>query len=167
VVLSGHKRAVSYVRWLGAHQLVTASTDNTLKLWDVTKGFESRGSVDPCVRTFAGHVNRRNFVGLDVAHGSGRIACGSEDNTVRLFSKSVPSPVATQSLAVTAAFGDGYGTGTGASGGHGGGHGAAADAKPGLFVSALAWSPSGDRILAANSCGAVKVLQLTHDDDGF
>ena len=167
VVLSGHKRAVSYVRWLGAHQLVTASTDNTLKLWDVTKGFESRGSADPCVRTFAGHVNRRNFVGLDVAHGSGRVACGSEDNTVRLFSKSVPSPVATQSLAVTAAFGDGYGTGSGASGGHGGGHGAAADAKPGLFVSALAWSPSGDRILAANSCGAVKVLQLTHDDDGF
>ena len=86
---------------------------------------------------------------------------------MRLFSKSVPSPVATQSLAVTAAFGDGFGTGSGASGGHGGGHGAAAGAKPGLFVSALAWSPSGDRILAANSCGAVKVLQLTHDDDGF
>jgi hypothetical protein len=33
-----------------------------------------------------------------------------------------------------------------------------------LFVSAVAWSPAGDRILAANSCGAVKVLQLTHDD---
>ena len=43
-------------------------------------------------------------------------------------------------------------------------HSGAADAKPGLFVSAVAWSPTGDRILAANSCGAVKVLQLTHDD---
>ena len=161
-VLSGHKRAVSYVRWLGAHQLVTASTDNTLKLWDVTKGFESR-ACDPCVRTFQGHVNRRNFIGLDVSRG-GRIACGSEDNTVRLFSKSVPSPIATQSLAVTAAFGDGYGS-AGTSGGSGPEF--AADAKPGLFISAVAWSPSGDRVLAANSCGAVKVLQVTHDDDGF
>ena len=161
VVLSGHKRAVSYVRWLGAHQLVTASTDNTLKLWDVTKGFESRSSAcDPCVRTFRGHVNRRNFIGLDVSRG-GRIACGSEDNTVRLFSKSVPSPIATQSLAVTAAFSDGYGTVGGADGL---GPESVADTKPGLFVSAVAWSPAGDRILAANSCGAVKVLQLTHDD---
>ena len=161
VVLSGHKRAVSYVRWLGAHQLVTASTDNTLKLWDVTKGFESRSSAcDPCVRTFRGHVNRRNFIGLDVSRG-GRIACGSEDNTVRLFSKSVPSPIATQSLAVTAAFSDGYGTVGGADGY---GPESAAEPKPGLFVSAVAWSPAGDRILAANSCGAVKVLQLTHDD---
>jgi WD40 repeat protein/CheY-like chemotaxis protein len=161
VVLSGHKRAVSYVRWLGAHQLVTASTDNTLKLWDVTKGFESRSSAcDPCVRTFRGHVNRRNFIGLDVSRG-GRIACGSEDNTVRLFSKSVPSPIATQSLAVTAAFSDGYGTVGGADGY---GPESAAEPKPGLFVSAVAWSPTGDRILAANSCGAVKVLQLTHDD---
>ena len=167
VVLAGHKRAVSYVRWLGAHQLVTASTDNTLKLWDVTKGFESRGArTDPCVRTFQGHTNKRNFIGLDVSRG-GRIACGSEDNTVRLFSKSAPSPVAAQSLAVTAAFGDGYGNPRGGDARGSAGPESAADAKPGLFVSAVAWSPAGDRVLAANSCGAVKVLQVTHDDDGF
>ena len=154
VVLQGHKKAVSYVKWLGAHQLVTASTDNTLKLWDVTKGFANNGdggnSVDPCCRTFAGHVNHRNFVGLDVSK-DGRIACGSEDNTVQLFSKSVPTPIAGVSLA-SSVFGGNRNPGKPAA------------EKPGLFISAVSWSPGGDRILAANSCGAVKVLELTHDE---
>ena len=154
VVLAGHKRAVSYVKWLGAHQLITASTDNTLKLWDVTRGFDgvNGAACDPCVRTFGGHQNKRNFVGMDVSK-DGRIVCGSEDNTVCLFSKSVPTPVAMTSLSLTAAWG----------------HQTKSQQqtpaeKPGLFVSAVAWSPCGERVLAANSCGAVKVLELTHDE---
>ena len=178
-VLSGHKRAVSYVKWLGAHHLVTASTDNTLKLWDVTRGFSSGdarggggfsrggydGNGDPCVRTFTGHANRRNFVGMDVSR-EGRVVCGSEDNAVCLYSKSAPSPIARQSLAATAAMHGGYAAnltpGTGVSGIAG--REAVGLEKPGLFVSAVSWSPGGDRVLAANSCGAVKVLQLTHDE---
>lgn len=31
----GHQKAVSYVRFLGSNHLVSASTDNTLKLWDL------------------------------------------------------------------------------------------------------------------------------------
>ena len=38
VTLSGHRRAASYVRWMGGDKIVTASTDNTLKLWDVKRG---------------------------------------------------------------------------------------------------------------------------------
>jgi len=32
---AGHSKAVSYVRFLSGSQLVTASTDNSLKLWDL------------------------------------------------------------------------------------------------------------------------------------
>ena len=33
--------------------------------------------------------------------------------------------------------------------------------KPGLFVSSVTWSPSGRMLVAANSCGAVKIMELT------
>ena len=151
VTLSGHRRAASYVRWMGGDKIVTASTDNTLKLWDVKRGMTlnlnpntSATPRDACVRTFAGHVNAKNFVGLDVA-ADGHVACGSEDNTVCLYARCVPTPIAKQSLAVTAA---------GVSGGE-----AAPGEKPGLFVSSVAWSPDSRRVLAANSCGAVKILE--------
>lgn len=32
---SGHKKAVSYVKFLSSHELASASTDSTLRLWDV------------------------------------------------------------------------------------------------------------------------------------
>ncbi len=34
-VIGGHSKAVSYVRWLDGTHLVSASTDNQLKLWDL------------------------------------------------------------------------------------------------------------------------------------
>lgn len=35
-VISGHSRAVSYVRFMGGGtELLTASTDNALKLWNI------------------------------------------------------------------------------------------------------------------------------------
>lgn len=34
-VLSGHGRAVSYVKFLSNNELASASTDSTLRLWDV------------------------------------------------------------------------------------------------------------------------------------
>ena len=66
-------RAVSYVRWLGAEEVVSASTDSTLRLW-------SARDAAP-VRTLAGHVNEKNFVGLSV--DAEFIACGSETNEAR------------------------------------------------------------------------------------
>lgn len=70
---AGHRKAVSYVRWLGEGEVVSASTDSTLRLWDLASGRESR--------VFRGHVNEKNFVGL--AADSEFIACGSETNEVR------------------------------------------------------------------------------------
>ena len=61
------------------------STDSTLKLWDVNTA-ES-------VRTFSGHVNETNFVGL-TAHGD-YITCGSENSSVYTYFKALPKPVMT------------------------------------------------------------------------
>lgn len=69
---AGHRKAVSYVRWLSDGEVVSASTDSTLRLWDLHAARESR--------TFRGHVNEKNFVGL--AADSEFIACGSETNEV-------------------------------------------------------------------------------------
>ena len=110
VTLAGHRKAVSYVRWTGADQIVSASTDNTLKLWDVKRGVVGgsagaggsgtdmaagggSSSQSACIRTFAGHSNQKNFVGMDVAL-DGHIACGSEDNTVCLYARQVLADIA-------------------------------------------------------------------------
>ncbi len=46
-VISGHSRAVSYVRWLGSDSIVSASTDNHLKLWDVGTATQSLTGCKP------------------------------------------------------------------------------------------------------------------------
>lgn len=71
---SGHRKAVSYVRYLNSTELVSASTDSTLRLWD-TKACTA-------ARVFNGHNNEKNFVGLSV--DADFIACGSETNEVGL-----------------------------------------------------------------------------------
>lgn len=60
------------MRWLSEKEVVSASTDSTLRLWNVAGAREAR--------TFRGHVNEKNFVGL--AADSEFIACGSETNEV-------------------------------------------------------------------------------------
>jgi E3 ubiquitin-protein ligase RFWD2 len=69
---AGHRKAVSYVRYLNSDEVISASTDNTLRLWNA-RTFEQ-------TRTFSGHTNEKNFVGLAV--DSEFIACGSETNEV-------------------------------------------------------------------------------------
>ena len=63
---------MSYVRFTSQEEVVSASTDSTLRMWDV-KGLSPK-------RTYDGHVNEKNFVGLSV--DSDFLACGSETNEV-------------------------------------------------------------------------------------
>jgi protein suppressor of PHYA-105 1 len=57
--LSGHDKAVSYVKFLDSETLVTASTDNTLKIWDLNKTSSSGLSPSACSLTLGGHTNEK------------------------------------------------------------------------------------------------------------
>jgi hypothetical protein len=136
MTLQGHRKAVSYVHWVD-DELISASTDNTLKLWDIKRN-------DPrtaCVRTYVGHTNEKNFVGLS-ANADGYVACGSEDNVVHVYAKHSSSPVACYSFAEKP---------TPMS------HNRRDKAG---FISSVVWSPNSRYLLAANSRGHLKVLAL-------
>lgn len=57
--LAGHQKAVSYVNFLDSDSLVSASTDNTLKLWDLKKTYLEGISTDACSMTYKGHTNEK------------------------------------------------------------------------------------------------------------
>ena len=111
-IYRGHRKAVSYVKFMNSTQFVSAyvhhsiqrlislqqilsswiiniifffnsSTDSSLRLWDANK--------QSCVRTYTGHTNEKNFVGLTTS--ADWISCGSEDNAVYTYYKSLSQPV--------------------------------------------------------------------------
>ncbi|CAF4433668.1 unnamed protein product, partial [Adineta steineri] len=69
--------------FLSNNEIVSASTDSQLRLWRVTEG--------QCLRTYRGHVNEKNFVGLAVSND--KIVCGSESNTVHLYQREISRPL--------------------------------------------------------------------------
>ncbi|KAJ0964822.1 hypothetical protein J5N97_025960 [Dioscorea zingiberensis] len=71
--LLGHSKTVSYVKFVDSSTLVSASTDNSLKLWDLSRSAS------------------RNFVGLSIYDGY--IATGSETNEIFVYHKAFPMPV--------------------------------------------------------------------------
>ncbi|XP_073138412.1 E3 ubiquitin-protein ligase COP1-like [Henckelia pumila] len=83
-IFSGHRKAVSYVKFLSNNELASASTDSTLRLWDVKDNVP--------LRAFRGHTNEKNFVGLTV--NNEYIACGSETNEVFVYHKAISKPSA-------------------------------------------------------------------------
>ncbi|KAL3155957.1 hypothetical protein ABBQ32_012949 [Trebouxia sp. C0010 RCD-2024] len=137
-VIGGHSKAVSYVRWVGSNQVISASTDNHLKLWDVAEAAISEGNCAP-VTSFTGHTNEKNFVGLSVSH-DGYIACGSENNAVYCYHKAVPTPICDHNFGTP---------------GH---HDDPSEAHH--FVSSVCWSRKNNTMISANSMGNIKVLEL-------
>lgn len=53
--LVGHSKTVSYVKFVDSTSLVSASTDNTIKLWDLSM-CTSR-IIDSPLQSFTGHMN--------------------------------------------------------------------------------------------------------------
>ncbi|KAI8334677.1 WD40-repeat-containing domain protein [Chlamydoabsidia padenii] len=132
-VFSGHNKAVSYVKWNNDKEITSASTDNTLKSWKL--------GVDGCTRTYSGHRNEKNFVGLSLKDDW--IACGSENNTLYTYHKNSSHPVAHYKFPVMdpITWQESY-------------------TDESLFVSSVCWKSDSMKILAANSKGIIKVLQL-------
>ncbi|KAJ1732097.1 hypothetical protein LPJ72_003602 [Coemansia sp. Benny D160-2] len=134
-VLRGHSKAVSYTRFLSPDEIVSASTDSSLKLWSLRS--------QECVRTFSGHTNEKNFVGLTTS-GSEWIACGSENNTMYAYHRNLSHPV------VVHRFGN-CNSVTGVE---------QPEDDPSLFVSAVCWKKKSNTMLSANSQGIIKVLDM-------
>eukprot|EP01103_Thecamoeba_quadrilineata_P017211 TRINITY_DN6006_c0_g1_i1.p1 TRINITY_DN6006_c0_g1~~TRINITY_DN6006_c0_g1_i1.p1 ORF type:complete len:612 (-),score=98.92 TRINITY_DN6006_c0_g1_i1:116-1951(-) len=134
-VLRGHRKAVSYVKFLNRNELVSASTDSTLKLWNV--------DLPECTRTFTGHTNEKNFVGLTANEDF--ITCGSENNAVYAYYKTLSKPI----------FFHKFGSSNPVTGEE-------SDEDAALFVSSVCckMKNKSNVILAANSQGTIKVLEL-------
>ena len=62
---------------------MSASTDSQLKLWNVNNR--------NCERSFVGHINEKNFVGL--ATDGDYITCGSENNSLYVYYKGLSKPL--------------------------------------------------------------------------
>ncbi|KAL0046851.1 hypothetical protein WJX82_011494 [Trebouxia sp. C0006] len=137
-VIGGHTKAVSYVRWVGGNQVISASTDNSLKLWDVADAAQSEGNCAP-ITSFTGHTNEKNFVGLSVSKG-GYVACGSENNAVYCYNKAVPTPICDHKFGTPGQSHD--------------------PIEAHQFVSSVCWSRKSNTMISANSMGNIKVLEL-------
>uniref|UniRef100_A0AAY4AAK6 RING-type domain-containing protein n=1 Tax=Denticeps clupeoides TaxID=299321 RepID=A0AAY4AAK6_9TELE len=85
MVFKGHRKAVSYAKFVNGEEIVSASTDSQLKLWNVNKPY--------CLRSFKGHINEKNFVGL--ASNGDYVACGSENNSLYLYYKGLSKTLLT------------------------------------------------------------------------
>ena len=101
--LKGHARAVSFVRFSSALQLVTASVDGTIKCWDLSCQPDGTERVLNAARTLRGHRNSKNFVGLSVRDAPTSsssqtnpvlIACGSESGATHIYGADSPSTLA-------------------------------------------------------------------------
>ncbi|KAF7023648.1 hypothetical protein CFC21_036126 [Triticum aestivum] len=136
--LVGHTKTVSYVKYVDASTIVSGSTDNSLKLWDLSTN-QAR-VIDNPVQTFTGHTNTKNFVGLSISDGY--IATGSETNEVFVYHKAFPMPVLAYKFNVTDPI-----------------SGQEIDDQS-QFISCVCWRGQSSTLLSANSSGNIKVLEM-------
>ncbi|XP_076883164.1 protein SPA1-RELATED 3-like [Bidens hawaiensis] len=137
-VFVGHEKTVSYVKFVDSTTLVSSSTDNTLKLWDLSEC--SSHVVDCPVQSFTGHTNVKNFVGLSVSNGY--IATGSETNEVFIYHKAFPMPTLSYKFNTVDPI-SGY---------------EMDDTEQ--FVSSVCWRNQSSTLVAANSMGDIKLLEM-------
>lgn len=139
-VFTGHQKAVSYVKFLNESEIVSASTDSHLRLWNVNSPPYSK-------RSYIGHMNEKNFVGL--ATDGEYITCGSEDISLYVYYKGLSKPLFNLKI-------DRMNNG-------GGNMSIVNDTSSSdlnEFVSAVCWRKNCNVMVAANSRGIVKVLEL-------
>uniref|UniRef100_A0A3Q2UK95 COP1 E3 ubiquitin ligase n=1 Tax=Fundulus heteroclitus TaxID=8078 RepID=A0A3Q2UK95_FUNHE len=133
-----YMKSFSFLKKKTSTNVICRSTDSQLKLWNVNKPH--------CLRSFKGHINEKNFVGL--ASNGDYVACGSENNSLYLYYKGLSKTLLTFKFDTVKSVLD-------------------KDKKEddtNEFVSAVCWRalPDGESnvLIAANSQGTIKVLEL-------
>uniref|UniRef100_M4DZ71 Uncharacterized protein n=1 Tax=Brassica campestris TaxID=3711 RepID=M4DZ71_BRACM len=106
----------------------TAGVSRCIKVFDFSS-----------VRTFRGHTNEKNFVGLTV--NSEYLACGSETNEVYVYHKEITRPVTSHRFGTPEMDN-------------------AEEEVGSYFISAVCWKSDSPTMLTANSQGTIKVLVL-------
>ena len=133
-IFKGHKKAVSYVKFISSEDLVSASTDSQLKIWNVNESL--------CIQSLHGHTNEKNFVGL--ATDGEYVACGSENNALYMYYKELPKKLFSFRFDQRRLLLD-YDQ---------------KDEETNDFVSAVCWRKGSDIVAAGNSQGVIKILQM-------
>ncbi|KAI8914615.1 ring finger and WD repeat domain 2 [Gorgonomyces haynaldii] len=143
-VFKGHKKAVSYVKFVDSEHMITASTDCSLRQWSLERTRQETQH-DDCVRVYKGHTNEKNFVGLSINASGTFIATGSETNQVFCYHSRLSKPV------MDYPFGNSIDPISGAPVPYG---------DPMQFVSSVCWKRRSNVLVCANSQGRVKVLEM-------
>jgi len=133
-VFKGHRKAVSYVKFLNKEDIVSASTDSQLKLWNI--------NASHCLRSYVGHINEKNFVGL--ATDGDYIACGSENNSLYVYYKGLCKQLLYYKFDGMCSVLEKE----------------EKDDEVNEFVSAVCWRQTSNVVIAANSQGTIKILEL-------
>ncbi|XP_014484491.1 PREDICTED: E3 ubiquitin-protein ligase RFWD2-like [Dinoponera quadriceps] len=134
-IFKGHRKAVSYVKFINKEEIVSASTDSQLKMWNINNPL--------CLRSFVGHVNEKNFVGL--ATDGDYVACGSENNALYVYYKGLTKQLFSYKFDAVRSILE------------------LQDRREedlNEFVSAVCWRQMSNVVVAANSQGIIKILEL-------
>lgn len=133
-IFKGHKKAVSYVKFLNSEEIVSASTDSQLKMWNINSPH--------CLRSFVGHINEKNFVGL--ATDGDYVACGSENNALYIYYKGLTKKLFSYKFEAIRGVLEQE----------------RREDEPNEFVSAVCWKQNSNVVVAANSQGTINILEL-------
>lgn len=134
-VFKGHRKAVSYVKFVNEQEIVSASTDSQLKMWNINNPY--------CLRSFVGHVNEKNFVGL--ATDGDYVACGSENNALYVYYKGLTKQLFSYKFDAAKSILETQDR---------------REEDLNEFVSAVCWRQNSNVVVAANSQGIIKILEL-------
>lgn len=134
-VFKGHRKAVSYVKFINKEEIVSASTDSQLKMWNINNPH--------CLRSFVGHVNEKNFVGL--ATNGDYVACGSENNALYVYYKGLTKQLFSYKFDAVRSILEAQ---------------ERREEDLNEFVSAVCWRQMSNVVVAANSQGIIKILEL-------
>ncbi|XP_034943967.1 E3 ubiquitin-protein ligase COP1-like isoform X1 [Chelonus insularis] len=134
-IFKGHRKAVSYVKFINKEEIVSASTDSQLKVWNINHPH--------CLRSFVGHINEKNFVGL--ATDGDYVACGSENNALYVYYKGLTKQLFSYKFDPVRSVLELQ---------------ERREEDPNEFVSAVCWRQMSNVVVAANSQGIIKILEL-------